>query len=97
MYVKSETFLLLFLLLLLNVQVRVDSVSRFSPFLRMEISSNSSRGSAFSLVKIQLLLGVANTLIIGSMLINDERTMFVESIVQLWKYFGNITGFLSFI
>lgn len=47
-------------------------------------------------VKYSLLNYIINTMRITSISTNDERTMYVECIVQMHKYFGNISGLLSF-
>lgn len=47
-------------------------------------------------VKYSLIDFIINTMRITSIPINDERTMYVEYIVHLFKYFSNITGLLSF-
>lgn len=47
-------------------------------------------------MKFSLIDFTVNTMRITSILVNDERTMYVEYIVQLFKYFDNITGLMSF-
>lgn len=47
-------------------------------------------------VKYLLIDFIVNTMRITPIPINDERTMYVECIVQLFKYFSNITDLLSF-
>ncbi|CEG69279.1 hypothetical protein RMATCC62417_05379 [Rhizopus microsporus] len=54
-------------------------------------SSDFNRFIKYSMIDFGI-----NMLRISPMPTNDERTMFVEVVVQLWKYFGNLTGLLSF-
>lgn len=54
-------------------------------------------GSDFNhFIKISMIDFEINMLRISPMPTNDERTMFVKAVVQLWKYFCNLTGLLSF-
>ncbi|RCH92579.1 hypothetical protein CU097_001910, partial [Rhizopus azygosporus] len=53
-------------------------------------SSDFNRFTKYSMIDFGI-----NIPRISPMPTNDERTMFVGVVVQLWKYFGDLTGLLS--
>jgi hypothetical protein len=62
-----------------------------------DIAAAKCHASKFNrFIKFPMVEFGVNVLGISSMPLNDERTMFVEVVVQLWKFFNNITGLLSF-
>lgn len=61
------------------------------------VASLDSGGSNFAkFVKFVLIDFIINTMRITPFPTNEERTLYVEHIVQLFKYFSNISGLLSF-
>lgn len=61
------------------------------------VASLDSGGSNFAqFVKFSLIDFVINTMRITPIPLNDERTLYVEHIVQLFKYFSNLSCLLSF-
>lgn len=79
-----------------------DALTLFHKFLAIQkenaidkIVVDISASSNFNrFLKFTLLNFIINTMRITPMAINDERTIFVEVILQWLKYFGNITGLL---
>ncbi|KAG1019349.1 hypothetical protein G6F26_010194 [Rhizopus arrhizus] len=85
---------------LLKVDYSMDFFSKFLEFdeerLLDSIAEMTYDGSFNRFLKFSLIDFAVNMKRITPMPVMDERTMYVETISQMFKYFGNITGLLSF-
>lgn len=85
---------------LLKVDYSMDFFSKFQEFdeekLLDSIAEMTYDGSFNRFLKFSLIDFAVNLKRITPMPVMDERTIFIEIFSQMFKYFGNITGLLSF-
>ncbi|KAI8969908.1 hypothetical protein BDF20DRAFT_888377 [Mycotypha africana] len=79
------------------------SLNLFNKFQKFEedklldsLAEMTYEGSFNRFMKFSLIDFAVNIKRINPMPIMDERTIFVETVSQMFKYFGNTTGLLSF-